>query len=84
VRTETKVSQGAIDKNKGLKTWCQGRACTWIVDWFFISPSADTTFPELRGNLRVVIKSIVEDDGQNTWDAFFRLWDFFCRKKPDV
>src|SRR5271169_819894 len=28
VRTETKVSQGAISKNKGLKTWCQGRAYT--------------------------------------------------------
>src|SRR5208282_1348234 len=31
VRTETKVSQGAMSKNKGLKTWCQGSGCTGSV-----------------------------------------------------
>src|ERR1019366_4305724 len=29
VRTETKVSQGAIPKNKGPKTECQGREAVW-------------------------------------------------------
>jgi hypothetical protein len=30
VRTETKVSQGAIRKDKGQKYWCQERA---VGDW---------------------------------------------------
>src|SRR5271166_4977783 len=38
-RTETKVSQGAMIKNKGRKSGCQGRFAGWIARTFAFAAS---------------------------------------------